>query len=234
MREQDFLINFLPAEFGASAVTEEMLGRSGDPVTESLGLQSFDEGRAKGGSQIAVFSIGLFDAGPVRAADDIDHGRERELLSESAHHVGRLAHLDREKVRIPGAGDAYLLGIGRCALGGHAGDAFVMDDGGDTGVRPVDEIVLDIGNQCADFVRVEVLRTGHLAYVSGSVRDDFAGFLYGELAVDHEFARVDAEQLGGTVLDTQPLIDGVDFRLKRLVALRGGTCSQQQYAGHSQ
>ena len=61
MREQDFLIDFLPTEFGASAIAQEMLGRSGDSVTESLGLQAFDKGRAKGGSQIAVFSVGLLD-----------------------------------------------------------------------------------------------------------------------------------------------------------------------------
>ena len=231
MREENLLIDFLLRQGRAAAIAQEVLGRGGHALAETLGLEAFDEGGAHGGRKVSVLAVGFLHAGPVGAADDVHHRRQGELLAQVAHRAGCLPHLHREQRRVPGAGDGHLLGIGRGALGGYARDTFVVDDGRDAGGRVVDHIILDVGDQLAQLVGVQALGAGQLADMAGAVRDQFLALLQGEYAVHHQLTGVDSEELGGPVLHGEAVIDGIDQRLVLFIRVRrrpGGTSRGQQ------
>ena len=231
MREEDFLIDFLLRQGRAAAVAQEVLGGGGDTFAETIGLQALDKGGAHRGRQIAVLAVGLLHAGPVGAADDVHHRRQGERLAQVAHRAGRLPHFHGQQRRVPGAGDGHLLGIGRGALGGDARDALVVDDGRDAGRRMVDHVILDIGNELPQLIRVQALGAGQLADMASAVRNHFLALVDGEDPIDHQLARVDAKELGRAVLHGKSVIHGVYKRLILLVRIGGrlgGTGHGQQ------
>ena len=231
VRKEDFLIDLLLRQGRAPAIAQEVLGGGGHALAEILGLQALDKGGAHGGRQIAVLAVGLLHAGPVGAADDVHHRRQGELLAQVAHRAGRLPHFHGQQRRVPGAGDGHLLGIGRGALGGDARDALVMDDGRDAGGGMVDQIILDVGDELAELVRIQALGTGQLADMAGAVRNHFLALVKGKDTIDHQLARVDAEKLGRAVLHGKAVIDGIDQRLVLFIRIRrrpGGTSHGQQ------
>ena len=231
MREEDLLVDFLLRQGRAAAIAQKVLGGGSHALPETLGLKAFDKGGTHGGGKVSVLAVGFLHAGPVGAADDVHHRRQGELLAQVAHRTGSLLHLHGEQRGIPGAGDGHLLGIGRGALGRHASDALVVDDGRDAGRGVVDHIILDIGNQLAQFVRIQTLGAGQLADVAGAVWNQFLALLQGENAVYHQLARVDSKELGGPVFHREAVIDSIHQRLILFVRvgsrLRGTGNSQQ-------
>ena len=225
MREQDLFIEILPRERVGPAVAEEMLGGGGYAFLESLGLQARHEGAAHGGGQVAVLPAGLLDPGPVRGADEVQHGGKGVLLAHGAHVRGRPLRLGADEIGIPGAGDADGLGIGRRALGGQSSEGFLMEDGGDAGPRFFHQIVLDILDHFADLVRVLVLRAGGLADVADPVGEDLPAFFEGDLAVHQQFTGIDAVQLGRFLFQRQPVIDGIHQLFERIF-LGGATADR--------
>ena len=107
-----------------------------------------------------------------------------------------------------------------------------MDDSRNASGGVVDHIVLDIGNQLAQFVRVQALGAGQLADMAGAVRNQFLTLLQGENAVHHQLARVDTKELGGPVFHGKAVIDSIHQRLILLIRvgdrLRGTGDGQQE------
>ena len=95
----------------------------------------------------------------------------------------------------------------------------------------VDHVILDIGNELPQLVRVQALGAGQLADMAGAVRNHFLALLEGEDAVHHQLARVDSEELRRAVLHGETVIHGVHERLILFVRIGGrlgGTGHGQQ------
>ena len=160
VREEDFLVDFLLGEGRAAAVAKEVLGGGGDAVAEAIGLKAFDKCSSHCGCEVSVLAVRFLYAGPMGAADYVNHWRQGKLLSKVAHRACRLPHFYGEKSRVPGAGYGHLLGVCCGALCGYSGDAFVVYHCRNAGGGMVDHIVLNVSDQLAQFVCVQTLRTG--------------------------------------------------------------------------
>ena len=68
----------------------------------------------------------------------------------------------------------------------------------------------------------------------GSIGNDLAGFLQGELAVNHQFAGIDAEQLCRAVFDAQARVHGIHLLHERLFCLVCRTGGQDKGNGEKQ